>query len=86
MINVHKTDIRKLERGLYALNDAVARMGKLSYTKKLIPIIRRPGWTTPAELALVLGIVDSMLAHAKVFDQLGSALVNGSKAVVTKRQ
>lgn len=48
---------------------------------ELLQIIRRPGWTTPAELLFFHGLLDSMLTQAKALETLHSALINGSRAV-----
>jgi len=48
---------------------------------KMLKIIRRPGWTTPAESTLVEGILESMIAQVKAVKQLGGALTEGSSTV-----
>jgi len=58
MPNGHKLDLRKLERRIDALSNALARLGKGGDLKELIRIIKFPGWTTPAEFAFALGIVE----------------------------
>ena len=50
---------------------------------ELLRIIRKPGWTTPAEIAFAGGIVDSMLEHTKALEGLKRVLVVGSRAVAT---
>ena len=80
----HKLDLKKLEKRIDALSDALARLGKDGDLKKLIRIIKFPGWTTPAEFAFALGIVESMSAHTALLTQLKSVLMRGSNAVVTQ--
>ena len=46
----HKLEIRKFEKSITALSDALAHLGKGTDLRDLIMIIRKPGWTTPAEL------------------------------------
>jgi len=58
MPNGHKLDLRKLETRIDALSNALARLGKGGDLKELIRIIKFPGWTTPAEFAFALGIVE----------------------------
>jgi hypothetical protein len=70
MPNGHKLDLRKLERRIDALSNALARLGKGGDLKELIRIIKFPGWTTPAEFIFALGIVESMSGHAALLTQL----------------
>jgi hypothetical protein len=84
MPNGHKLDLRKLERRIDALSNALARLGKGGDLKELTRIIKSPGWTTPAEFAFALGIVESMSGHAALLTQLKTVLMKGSKAVATR--
>jgi hypothetical protein len=81
MANGHKAEITRLEKQITALSDALAKLGSADDLRKLILIIRRPGWTTPAELAFASGIVESLTAQTKALTQLKSALMKGSEAV-----
>ena len=47
----------------------------------LIPIIHRPGWTTPAEVLLVTGLVESLLQQSQILDATHAALIRGAQAV-----
>jgi hypothetical protein len=49
--------------------------------KKLILLMRRPGWTTPAEFAFAAGLVDSLIAQTEVVAGMTRVLLAGSKAV-----
>jgi hypothetical protein len=66
--------IKQVSRGLTALGDERELV-------ELLRIIRRPGWTTPAEFLLVQGGLDSMLALTKGLAGLKQALLKGSRAV-----
>ncbi len=84
MPNGHQIDIKQLEKKVTALSDALARLSSKEDFKKLILIIRNPGWTTPAEFIFAAGIVDSMLAHTAALATQKQGLLAGSKAVATK--
>jgi hypothetical protein len=76
-----KHDLKRLEERIDLLAKAMAKLGDGKDLKELIPIIRKPGWTTPAEFLLVAGVVDSMIAQAEGLAGLKEALVKGSRAV-----
>jgi hypothetical protein len=82
MANLHRADISNLGKRIDTLSDALARL-KSAELKQLLLIIRRPGWTTPAELAFASGIVAAMLGQAKALKQLQAVLLKGSRAVNT---
>jgi hypothetical protein len=65
---------RKLRRTLKGLADD-------RVWSQLIPIWRRPGWTTPAEFMLVDGALDGLQAQAEVLAGLRNVVLQGSRAV-----
>jgi hypothetical protein len=77
----HRLDIAKLDKKVTALSDALANLGSADDFRKLLLIIRRPGWTTPAEYAFAVGMVDAMAGHAKALTQSKAALVKAASAV-----
>jgi hypothetical protein len=81
MANGHKVDLKKLEKRATALSDALSELGNPEDFRRLILEWRRPGWTTPAELIFVTGILESMSAHTAALNGLKGTLLNGSKAV-----
>jgi hypothetical protein len=74
-------DTERLQKQVSDLSNALAKLYNAEEFKELILLLRRPGWTTPAELIFATGIVDSMLAHTKAFVQLKGDLMRGSEAV-----
>jgi hypothetical protein len=80
-----KHDLRRLERQVTDLSNALARLADEKDWKELILIIKRPGWTTPAEFTLVSGMMDSLLAHAKALAAQKTALLAGSREVATRK-
>jgi hypothetical protein len=78
-------DVKKLEKMVTDLSDLLAHLGSSTDLKKLIEILRHPGWTTPAEFIFAHGILVSMLANAQALTQLKNDFVKGSQAVIAKR-
>lgn len=79
-------DLVRLEERIKELRGHMSRMSITEDLDELLNIIHRPGWTTPAEMLLVAGLVDAMHEHAQAFATLRQTLVNGSRAVVVAAQ
>ncbi len=78
----HDAQIMALEGRLKALGDKLSGFNAhAQQISDLIPIIHRPGWTTPAEVLLVSGLVESLLAHSQIMDATHAALIRGAQAV-----
>lgn len=75
-----------LDKKITELSDALANLGKGTDLKELIRIIRFPGWTTPAEFALSIAIIDSMQLQVHALSDLKSQLMAGSKLVAVKER
>lgn len=73
--------IERLDKKITALSKALANLGSAEDLRELILLIRKPGWTTPAEYALVTATVDAMLGYTRVLTRQKAALLKGSKAV-----
>ena len=78
-----KADIARLEKQVTALSDALAKLNSPDDWKRLILILRRPGWTTPAELLLVSGVLEGMRAQAVALGALKTQFIKGAEAVGT---
>ena len=76
-----ETDIKRLEKQVTDLSDALAHLATPDDWKRLIIILKRPGWTTPAELIFASAILDSFQAQTKALASLKSQLLKGSEAV-----
>jgi hypothetical protein len=72
-----ESHIDNLTRGLNGLADAPE-------FAELLTIIRQPGWTSPAEAALVAGMLEAMNAHVQHLTQMKQALLEGARAVGTR--
>lgn len=75
--------LKDLETKITDLSNALATLGRGTDLRELLMIIRNPGWTTPAELALVLSLLDSMQAQTKLLTDTSARLLAGSKLVAT---
>jgi len=74
----------KLTEEVDALSDALAKLSDTGDLKRLILLMRHPGWTTPAELAYASAIVASLRAQVGVLAQLRAGLVQASEKVAVK--
>ena len=73
--------VKQLETRINNLARAFKRLNIVEDLEALIPIIKRPGWTTPAEFVFALGIVDSLVTQVEVVSDLTQTLVKGSREV-----
>jgi hypothetical protein len=79
-----KTDVKHLEARVKELRDGVTKMAQGKDHEEFLRLIRRPGWTTPAEAALVSGILDAMVGQMKAMQDLHQALMAGARQVGAK--
>ena len=73
------------------IDDLIHRVKSLSKTlsllasskdgAELIRVMKRPGWTTPAEFLMTSAILDSMQTHAGALVQLKQDLLKGAREV-----
>jgi uncharacterized protein YukE len=82
----HDDHVKVLDKKITELSDALAHLGKGTDLKELIKVIRFPGYTTPAEFAFTVAIIDSMQTHVKALSNLNTQLLAASKLVATKEQ
>jgi hypothetical protein len=80
-------DLAKLDRQLDELDGLLARLGDRARVEvaALKKPIHGPGWTSIAEVTLVAGVVESMIAQAKTLGALNEVLIKGANAVVVKK-
>ena len=74
--------VEVLDKKITELSDALAHLGKGTDLKELLRIIRFPGYTTPAEFALTVAVIDSMQAHVHALSNLSTRLLVASKLVL----
>ena len=53
--------IDKLENGIRRFQEIAASLAREKDIEELIPIWRRPGYTTPAEFLLLAGTIDALI-------------------------
>ena len=73
---------RTLEKKI-TLSKALATLGQGTDLVDLLEIIKRPGWTTPAECAFCMALLDGMQAHADALASLSARLLAASKVVAS---
>jgi hypothetical protein len=73
--------IKRFERKIVAVQQAVDRLPGEEYFATLLSHIHSPGWTTPAESVFFETILDTMLAHAHHLGILHQQLMTGAAAV-----
>lgn len=76
-----KVQLDKLDKKITALSDALAKLGRGTTLQDLLKIIRKPGWTTPAELAFANTIVDALTAQVGALDKLATSLTKSAALV-----
>jgi len=77
-------DLKKVELHITTLTQNLKGLAEDKDFAELLSIIRKPGWTTPAEALLVAGVLESMNAHTKHLTDLKQTLLAGARAVSTK--
>ena len=75
-----------VDKKVTALSKALAELGRGTSLSELLKIIRFPGYTTPAEFALTVTIVDTMAAHVSILINMEKELLAASKQIVEKVQ
>ena len=82
----HVDHVKVLDKKITELSDALAHLGKGTSLAELIRIIKFPGWTTPAEFAFAVAIVDTMQAQVKMLNSLSTQLLAAGKLVAPAKQ
>jgi hypothetical protein len=78
----HDMNVRGVTEKVTALSDALAKLGRGTSLQELLKIIRFPGYTTPAELALTIAILDGMMSQVNALAKMETDLLAGSKRIV----
>jgi hypothetical protein len=80
----HRIDLKNLDKKITALSDALAKLGSADDLRKLLLLIKHPGWTTPAEFLFTVSIVDSMTHQVEGLARLQGELLRAGEAVGAK--
>lgn len=73
--------IELLDKKISALSDALAHLGEGTSLKELLRIIRFPGYTTPAEFAFSVAMLDGMAHQVRMLEQMAEQLLDAAKQV-----
>lgn len=73
-------DVRELEVRADELRGILRRLADDDW-EELIPIWRRPGWTTPAEFLFATAILESLVVQAEGLGKLKTGLLDASREV-----
>ena len=79
-----KIQLARIDKKVTDLSDALAKLGRGTDLRELLRIIRRPGWTTPAELAFTVAILNSMQVQVSQLSESSDALGKAAKQVTTQ--
>jgi hypothetical protein len=79
-------DIGRLEKSINSLRDHVSVLANEEEYLELIKIIRKPGWTTPAEFRLVTTLVETFDRQIQQLDTLKHDLINAAQIVGAKER
>ena len=82
----HDSHVRQIDAKVTALSDALAHLGKGTSLRELLKIIRFPGYTTPAELAFTIAMLEGMEAQVRTLAKMENDLLAASKLVVQAGQ
>jgi hypothetical protein len=80
----HEIDIGRLEKSISTVRDRLEVVAQSDDLAELIKLIRKPGWTTPAEFMLVHGVVETIGRQIDVIEHLQRDLLAGSRAVAAE--
>jgi len=74
-------DIDKLVTHLRGVQHAIAKLATDNHTEELMRLIHKPGWTTPAEFALMVAGLESAQAQAETLGRQLRGLAAGARVV-----
>ncbi len=73
--------IQRFERKVRDLKHMHAALPTADFYEQLIPIIHRPGWTTPAESLFFESAVESLMLQTRQLAEMQKQLLAASEAV-----
>jgi hypothetical protein len=73
--------VQALEKQITALSDALATLGRGTTWQELFKIIHRPGFTTPAEFAFLMGLLRATQNHVTAINTLQNDILAASGEV-----
>ena len=77
--NLH---VREVEAKVTALSNALATLGRGTTLAELLKLIHFPGYTTPAEFAITMAVLDSMSTQVEALTKMQNELLAATKMMV----
>jgi tRNA C32,U32 (ribose-2'-O)-methylase TrmJ len=78
---MNKRQLERMETQIKELRTTLKSLAEDKVFDELSRIIRRPGFTRPAEAAFLVGLLDSMLGQAKNMSRLKQVVLAGAEKV-----
>jgi hypothetical protein len=78
---MEKHNLDKLDHEIKRLRQAVKQLSDDDLAQALYNLIHKPGWTTPAEYALVVAAVETAQAQTDALTRHMSGLIKGARLV-----
>lgn len=75
------SDTAGLEKEIKALSAAWINLSRSQTLAELLIIIKRPGWTTPAELLFTKGVIESLQVQTQALQRLSGSLLKAGQLV-----
>ena len=79
-------NIEDVEKMLQAHRGEIQLLHERNRTEELLKIIRKPGWTTPAEFLMFTALVDQAAQLTHSLSVLHERMFEGAKAVTAKAE
>src|SRR5690242_14369431 len=74
--------VYEVEAKVTALSNALATLGRGTTLAELLKLIHFPGYTTPAEFAITMAMLESMSAQVESLTRMQNELVAATKLIV----
>jgi hypothetical protein len=74
--------VREVEAKVTALSNALATLGRGTTLAELLKLIHFPGYTTPAEFAITMAVLDSMSTQVEALTKMQNELLAATKMMV----
>lgn len=74
--------VDRIEKNLKTLMKTVPDVLRVDHLEEMLVLIRHPGFTTPAELAVVQGLLETTQALVHQIGRLNETLLAGSRQIV----
>lgn len=74
--------VHEVEAKVTALSNALATLGRGTTLAELLKLIHFPGYTTPAEFAITMAMLESMSTQVESLIRMQNELVAATKLIV----